>query len=475
LTLWLPTANAVAEGAALRRWEHVRLTSPQRAYATEAARLALLRKGNQLGGTTVLLMDLIARCRGDESLGTVLHHKPPINAIVISESWDQMGQPGGFMSKLWDLLPADEIDPKIAFEPGRGITGKPPRIVFTSGPGKGSVIGFGTYRQGAARLAGSTIQHVAADEPPPSSLLAELVPRLLRHRGTMRLDFTPVLDMPDQDELRGLVARGLVVEHNPHLCEASCWPIGAPFAWVRQADIDEMASLLPAAEVGMRLRGDWEPVITGNWLSAWSEGLHVRRDSPPEGALVGIGIDHGANAGKQAASLFTASDLSSLHPYGWFLDEDIGTGRTSTKDDARAILEMLKRNGMTWRDVDVWVGDRATTMDRLLLIKDNAKLRAELAALCRVSVEEFPIIETARKGAGSLDHGLRKWNALLALKDQDGTPHCVVSPRAPVTAKFCGKWSGNKLDPLKNIGDAARYILNRVIDKVATPTGTIGY
>lgn len=475
MTLWLPLANAVAEGAALRRWEHVRLTVPQSLWLPEPARLSLLRKGNQLGGTTALLMDLISRCRGDDSLGTFLHHKPPINAIVISESWDQMGQPGGFMSKLWELLPKDEIDPKIAFEPGRGITGKPPRIVFTSGPGKGSVIGFGTYRQGAARLAGSTVQHVAADEPPPSSLLAELVPRLLRYRGTLRINYTPVLDMPDQVELRQLVARGLVIEHNPHLTEANCWPIGAPFAWVRQAEIDEMASLLPAAEVGMRIRGDWEPVITGNWLSAWDEGLHIRRDTPPEGSTLGVGIDHGANAGKQAASLFGAADLHSLHPYGWFLDEDIGTGRTSTKDDARAILAMLRRNGLEWHHVDVWVGDRATTMDRMLISKDNAKLRAELAALVRVPLEQFPVIETARKGAGSLDHGLRKWNALLALKDQDGTPHIAVNPRAQQTAQFCAKWAGNKNDPLKNVGDAARYVLNRVVGQVATPTGTIGY
>jgi hypothetical protein len=305
-------------------------------------------------------------------------------------------------------------------------------------------------------------------------VLAEMVPRLFRHGGVLRLDFTPVADMADQTELREMVAKGVFAEHNPHLTAANCHPLGAAFPWVEQVDIDAMTALLPRAEIGMRIRGDWEPVITGNWLSAWSEERHLRRDSPPEGSTVGIGIDHGANAGKQAAVLMAGSDLVTTQPYVWFLDEDIGIGRTSIRDDARAILAMLKRQGLTWRDVDVWVGDRSTTVDRLLVIKSNAALRAELATLTGAG-DEFPQIETARKGAGSVEFGLRKWNALLATNDYDGTPHMIVSPRCLQVAAFAAKWSGSKVDPLKNAGDAARYVLNRVVGDVQTPTGVLRY
>lgn len=470
----LDLAHAIAEGAALRPWEHLRMTQAQIDFLSDDRRNVLLRKGNQLGGTTALLVDLICRCRGIHPWQR-LRHRPPINAILASESWDQMGMAGSIMHKLWDLLPKDEIDPKIEFEPGRGITGKPPRIVFVAGPGKGSVISFATFRQGGARLAGATVHVVASSEPPPGSVLAEIVPRLLRHGGDLRLDFTPVVDMPDQTELQQMVAKGSVAEHNPHLVEANCWPVGAPFPWITQADIDAMTALLPRPSVGMRVRGDWEPVVTGNWLSAFNEERHVRRDSPPEGATLGIGIDHGAQAGKQAAVLFAASDLTELHPYVWFLDEDIGTGRTSVQEDAQAILRMLRRNGLGWRDVDVWVGDRATTVDRLLVIKDNAKLRDELAQQVKVAPEAFARIETARKGAGSVEHGLRKWNGLLATTDSDGTPHMVLHPRCIQTIAFCKKWAGKKDDPLKNPGDAARYVLNRVVESVGAPSGLLQY
>lgn len=473
MTLWLPKARDVATGAALRPFEHFRPTRPQLDYLSDDRRNVLIRKGNQLGGTTALLLDLIFRCRGIHPYQE-LRHKPPISAILASESWDQMGMTGSIMEKLWNLLPKDEIDPKIQFEPGRGITGKPPRIVFTSGPGKGSVISFATFRQGAGRLAGATVHYVASSEPPPPGVLAEIVPRLFRHGGVLRLDFTPVPDMPDQTELRSMVAKGVFAEHNPHLIARNCWPIGAPFPWVEDADIAEMVALLPSAEVEMRTKGAWEPVVTDNWLSAWKDALHVRRDSPPEGSKLGVGIDHGANAGKQAAALFSATDLETTQPYGWFLDESIGDGRTSTRDDARAIVAMLARQGLTWRDVDVWVGDRATAVDRNLLIKSNADLREELGIVTGAK-ENFPRIETAIKGAGSVSLGLRKWNGLLALVDQDGTPHLVVSPSCPTIADFCKKWKGWKDDPLKNVGDAARYVLDRMIGKVAAPSGTLHY
>lgn len=468
--IWLPAARDVATAADIRRYEHVRLTEPQRAFLHEPARIALMRKGNQLGGTTAVHLDVIYRCRGQNPWGIPVVHKPPINVMVVSESWDQMGQSGGFLQKLWNLLPRDEIDPRIQFELGRGITGKPPRIVFVKGPGKGSVISFGTYGQGAARIAGSTIHHVVCDEPPPGELIAELVFRLLRNRGTMRLDFTPVLDMPDQSELRKLVADGKIVEHNPWLSEESCTPAGAPFAWLSQAEIDESVALLPAAIVGMRVRGEWDPISTKNWLSAFEHARHVRADAPPAGATLGVGIDHGAQAGKQAASLFAASDLTELRPYAWFVDEDVSEGRSSPVDDARAIKAMLDRHGHDWRDVDVWVGDRPTTADRTLVIKDNATLRRALMDVYRTDV--FPQIEVARKGAGSVEHGLRKWNALLASVDGDGRPHMSISPRCIQTADFCAKWKGDSRDPLKNIGDGARYILNRVVENVHTRGST---
>lgn len=78
--------------------------------------------------TTGTLTDLIYTCRGTHPFRKVTH-RPPVNAVVLSESWEQMGRAGGFMEKLWHLLPKHEIDPKIRFDPGRGISRLPAAVV----------------------------------------------------------------------------------------------------------------------------------------------------------------------------------------------------------------------------------------------------------------------------------------------------------------------------------------------------------
>lgn len=479
MTLVLPSlagARRVADGSDLRRAEFTRLTRAQLDYLEDDRQIVLVRGGNQIGKTTAMLIDLIARCRGAHP-HQKLRHKPPINAIVVSESWDQMGQVGGFMSKLWALLPKDEIDPRNSYDPGRGITGKPPRIVFTSGPGKGSAITFATYQQGAARVAGSTVHLVVMDEPGPPSLFVELVPRLFRHGGLMRVNFTPTLDMPDQTELRKLVRAGKIAEHNPHLAEVNCWPIGAPRPWKTSRELRSLIELWPESLLGMRLRGDWEPVYTGNALSAFDRTRHIRGDSPPEVAALGVGIDHGAQAGKQAASLTAVAEGDSLEPYVWQWAEHLGDGRTSTRDDARGILGMLKSRGQSWENVDVWVGDRPTSADRNLIVKDNAKLRQALASEAGVPLDRFPVIETADKRPGSVDSGLAKWNAIAATYDGDGTPHLTVHPDCTHTVAFASQWEpGDNQSPLKNMGDAARYVLNRMVAQdLGSPSRTFRY
>lgn len=447
-----------------RRLEFMRWTDWQALYLADDSPAGLLRKGNQIGGTIAKLSELIHRCRGTHPFKRT--HKPPISAIAVSESWDQMGMTGGYMEKLWDLLPKDEIDPKIRLEPGRGITGKPPRIVFVAGPGKGSVITFATYRQAASRVAGATVHYIDCDEPPPMALLNEAMPRLLRHGGHIRIGFTPVLNMPDQRHLRQLVENKQLTEHNPHLREHNCWPRGNPAPWLSQADIDRVSAMWPEAIRKMRIEGAWDPVLTHKWLTNFDKRKHLRLDRPPAGAFLGVGIDHGVNAGKQAAVLIAVVDRSELNPYVFILDEAISDGMSTPDQDARAIHEMLERNGYSWRNVDEWVGDRPTGEARNLRKKSNTLLRAHLAVQARVKRGEFPRIATPRKWHGSVEHGLHLLNALAGGFDDDGTPHLLVHPRAEFFTQFCESFAGDRRDPLKDVGDAGRYIVERSIREV---------
>lgn len=440
----------------------LRLTAWQLEYVQLEDQFALLRAGNQLGKTTIKLWELIHLCRGTHPFRRPF--KPPINVLALSESMEMMRRAGGYMEKLWNLLPKDEIDPRISFRPGYGLAGaKYPAIAFVRGPGKGSVISFGTYRQGSAPFAGSTVHLVDCDEPPPQLMLDELMPRLLRHRGQMRVGFTPVINMPDQRHLRKLVEGDDFVERNPSLTEEACWPIGAAVPWNWQWEIDKWARLMPEPVRAMRINGSWDPVLDDAWLANFDRKRHVRRVTPPTGSYLAVGIDHGTQAGKQAAALIAAVDRDRLDPYVAVLDEEVSDATTTPSQDARNILDMLERNGYTWRDVDEWIGDRPTKETRYLVKKSNELLRRHLAAEVGIKHGMFPRILTPRKFWGSVEHGLHLMNALYGNFDDDGTPHMTVDPDAPGFAKFCETFAGDRHDPLKDIGDAVRYAIERAI------------
>lgn len=437
----------------------LRLTQWQEDWIRLDAQFALLRAGNQLGKTTIMLWELAHLCRGTHPHKR--RYKPPINALLLSESWEQMGRAGGLMSKFWELLPKSELDPKIRLDPGRGITGKPPRIVFADGPGKGSIVSFGTYRQGAAPHAGSTLHAVFADEPPSEQVISELYPRLLRHNGMLRIGFTPVVGMPDQRHLRKLVEAGKLAERNPWLTESNCWPVGAAKPWNSQVEIDQWAGLLTAAERDMRIQGAWDPLLENAWLTNFERSTHVRRVNAPAGAYLVVGVDHGLQAGKQTAALIAVVDRQELSPYVIVLDEEIGDAVTTPAKDAESILDMLRRNGVSWRHVDEWVGDRPAETRYTMKRKSNRLLERHLAAL--TGIREWPRFSTPRKGLASVAHGLHVINALLGTKDDDGTPHLTIDPRCERIAKFCELFAGNPHDPLKDAGDAMRYAVERAI------------
>ncbi|MEM6930899.1 MAG: hypothetical protein AAF602_28450 [Myxococcota bacterium] len=451
-------ARRLGDATETRRLDFMRYTREQQRYLSVAELIALWRGGNQIGKSTGTLVDLIHTCRGTHPFRPVAH-RPPVSAVVLSESWEQMGQTGGFMEKLWQLLPKHEIDPKIRFDPGRGITGKPPRVVFTSGPGKGSVITLATYRQGAKRIAGGTVHYVLMDEPGPPELYQEIIPRLMRHRGLLRINFTPVLNMPDQTHLRNLVAEGEIHEVHSVLEEANCWPEGLPAPWIDQASIDARTRTLPAAVRAMRVEGAWDPVRDERWLTNWNAERHVVEHHCPAGAWLAVGIDHGTNAGKQHASLIGIVDRRGLRPYAFAIDEAPTEGLSDAAQDARAILRMLSRHNLSWRDIDVWVGDRPTNMSRHLVRKSNASLRRQLAFQSKVELRAFPQIQTPKKYAGSVEHGLWLMNTLLGDFDADGTPHFQIHPRCEGLIQFCDQFDGHPDDPVKDAGDSFRYPL----------------
>ena len=92
-----------------RQWEYVELVA--------RCTLALFRAGNQVGKTVVGAALTIARCLGyDLATGTRL--TAPIEAWVVCTSWSQAV---AIMTKVWSLVPKDELAPGQRFNPRSGF------------------------------------------------------------------------------------------------------------------------------------------------------------------------------------------------------------------------------------------------------------------------------------------------------------------------------------------------------------------
>jgi phage terminase large subunit-like protein len=465
----LELANASGKRAERNPLDYARLTVPQRLFASAMEREALWRDPNQVGKSFALAWDCHHRCRGTHPY---LHvRRPPINVLVIGTSFDQMIP---LMRKLWELAPKHELDPSNGYEPGRGITGKPPRLVYASGPGKGSVISFATYAAGASRVAGDTLDLVMLDEPPPEEMLGELRPRLLRRRGSLRVAFTPVPDMPDQTWLRKMVIpRGQPMKpghireyHNGLISPEHLHPEGYPFPWLDQEDLDNYIAGLLGHERAMRSEGAWDQIVTGRWLTNFTAERNVRHVTLRE--LVGwdlrVGLDHGTPGdGRQAAVLLATKDTGTLRPKAVWLDECVNEGFTQPEHDAKGILDMLARNGLTYDNVDHWVGDVPTSSEAFQVIKSNREIRRWMAIHLGRPEAKLKPIPTPDKHKSSLSDGMRLMNTIFGRQDEDGRPDGIVRPCCPWFIKGCEVFDGNLKHPLKDVLDGGRYPLEKAV------------
>lgn len=455
LAPWLGAAQAVErDPLAWASW-----SAWQRAVLADGSTCRLIRAANQVGKTTVLVADLLHEIRGTNPYRP-RRHSGPINVMLVSESLEQMAQPGAILEKLWAILPKDEIDPKIYFVQGEGIRGaKIPAIRFIRGPGAGSVISLRTYRQDPQTLAGATIHAVYCDEPSPARAYGELQPRLLRHNGTFTISFTPTLNMPDQRWLRELVDAGVFSEHYAAMTPENAWPEGFVRPFLTAERIEEAVRAWPAVEVPMRTKAAWEPVVTDRYLTAFGDNAAQAFDlqTLPKDCRLVVGIDHGIVIGKQWAVLMAVSGGNTDSPKYWFVAEAGGNEVSSPELDAKAILDMLASVGLKYEHVDEWVGDRDTGDGRHMKSKSNAILRAQLWYQAGINSNDkrAQLIHTPVKGSGSVWYGLGMLNAAFA----EG--RALIHPRCEALTEAVKRFKGDSRDPHKDVLDAARYALEK--------------
>lgn len=448
---------------------HPRMTAPQRAYASSTARRLLWRGGNSIGKSWIHAWDDIHFTRGTHPFRPC--PKGPRSVLIAGYSFAQMDP---LLQKLWALLPKDEIDPRLYYQPGNGILGfKVPCIPFVAGPGRGSVIYLATYEQGPERIMGWQGHRLSLDEPPPQDVYAEAIPRLNFFAGELRVTFTPTTSSPPLDYIREEVAEGRITELQTDYEEANCTILGGPVAWAwkTQAEIDaDVAGYLPD-DREMRRSGAWTPAIKGRALELIGEHCWIDGPIPKwKEFRIGVGIDHGTRPGRQSASLVTEAGGDY-----YILDEYRPQKAASTEEDARGILAMLARWRIPYTRVNLWIGDRATSASYWGEAKSNQDLLEALAAELRITAKEARRtglkIQTARKPRGSVRRGVAKLNSLA----REG--RLKVHSRAAGFRAAALAWKGDDASELKDSVDSARYALMALYDKkeLDNPTfSTIG-
>ena len=195
------------------------------------------------------------------------------------------------------------------------------------------------------------------------------------------------------------------------------------------------------------------------------DDAHISTDRPPGGKAIDvcIGIDHGADAGSEVAVL-TAIERNGQHPRIWVLDE-YTSGSAPPSKHARGILQMLKRNGLTWKHVDRWIGDRGYGGKRWGGKMSNGRLMRALEAELHMGAGQLPFgIRTAWKPRGSVYQGISILHEAMVLDNFRVHPRCVQLIRSI-------KHHTMKDDHTKHSLDATRYSLELVTrGKVHSPS-----
>ena len=459
--------------------EFTTFTKPQEDWRSITGLRAIWRAANSLGKSFAQAADIVDCCRGTNRYRSV--RRPPVKLLVVSFSWSQMDP---LLEKLWQLLPKDEIDPVCYYEPGQGIKGhKEPVITFIAGPGKGSAIYFATYKQGANRIMGSQVHGVYLDEPPPLDVWGEVQPRLNAHGGFLRVSFTPTPESPDLEYLREEVAKGHtsngragVQEFQTSLVSDATKAQGSQIVDIpRMADFEVERALdrYLDDEREMREHGAWFPLTKGRWVSTFTE-QNVMDRRPPVGAFLCVSIDHGAQAGKQAAMLSAYENREDRDARVTWMAESQSDGATDSDDDVLAIIEMLAEAFPTLAQradgkltlesmralydcVDLWVGDRSLESNKRLVSKSNERLRKAFSVLLKRDLKDIAAIIVPYKYGNSVRDGAQLLKNLFKRRLADGLPAGIVWSRCVKFRDANMKFAGKKDDPCKDSWDAGRY------------------
>jgi phage terminase large subunit-like protein len=350
---------------------------------------------------------------------------------------------GGYLHKF---LPKHMLTASSRFSEQRGWNYEMIELV------NGTTCEIRTYEQRPDQHAGGDMDGVWCDEPPPPLIWAECLRRVFSRQGFLWLTFTPL--GREVTWLRKIVEaeRSDWKEYVVKMSVEDC-------PWYKpeqvEAWIKEVRDTMPDA-YEQTINGAWEGITSDRVFTGYDSGCHFTPETViPRAARWGVGVDHGEGAGKQVAIL-VAWLGQGKDAQLWVADECVSKGVTKPEQDARAIREMLKRNGLDVADVARWKGDINTAGKGHAGRSCNDLLAEHLAA--EAGYKRFPReFEAADKGADSILKGERLLNAAF-LRGRAW----VNAARCPALSRSLAHYNGQ--EDLKHPLDGLRYISVPVLD-----------
>lgn len=460
----------------------VRWLTPQDQFLRLDATVKLYRAGNQaLGKSTVGLAEVRYSCLGDHP--HLITKDPPVHWVVCSLN---QAQSLAIQGKFYDLLPADCLDPKLsAYNVKTGFGANKPVTVFRNG----STVKWITDDQGPRAIAGWTGDGVLVDEPCGPEMWRELKKRVMIKRGRLIVTFTPI-NGPTQ-HFRDEVDAGQIAEVHAPLTVAACRY--ADTGEVRrledgtlcdQAWIDEIRAQTHPTWAPIVNDGLWEMMPQGVWYDCFDRAKHrtdkVRLvDRPGAPVYWALGIDYAAadRAFGHVAALVQCQSLRDaagrVNESIYIVDEVTMDGTARNLDFAEAVIKMLDRNGLQWRQLTAVHGDNP--VESRWVMKSNDETMKTIATVLGLRKDQLhPRILNAKDGPASgiaLHHG----NQYLYSAIKGG--RLYVHPQCERIVTALESWDYTKQHPMKDVIDAVRYALKPWIAprlKMMAPTMRVG-
>ena len=395
---------------------------------------------------------------------------------------------------MWQLAPRHLLHPDSDYNPKRGWKNEQIILRDPHDPDKhGHVIHFRTNEQKTIALAGLTVDWGWANEPPEEDVFSEFMTRLADSMGPAWMTFTPINRPVDWLKLRveGDLTKGIkpLEEWSQYVIELK--PENVPHR-TRQSVLRQIAGY-SLEEYPQRVKAHWEGIVTDRKLQGFGET--AKRAAKgfvsmllEEGWRFSLGLDHGETAGRQVCILVA------WHPerhIAWAIDEYVSATRTTESQDAKEILGMLRRNGLSIRRLTDNRGDINSSGKGGAGESVNLKLGRYLAAhhvaqqqveathvdlpegLYDLEVERLakqgeaigPVAIIAPDKAGdALKRGLQLMNTAFS----SGT--LIVDPsHCPVLTRSLSMWQGDAKDEAKHAIDALRYVVVDILVQFFNP------